>query len=232
MPNRVVMVVEDDDILAEGLKEALEDEGYTALIAPDGESALDLFRPELVDLVILDIMLPGVDGFYVCEELRKGAYKVPILFLSAKNTDDDRIRGIDAGGDDYLPKPFNLEELLARVKAILRRQEWLASPKDDIEGLVRIGRATVDFKSYRLTFGKEQVELSVKECMMLKLLYLRRGQVVPREKIINAVWGAGIKPTTRTVDNFIVRLRRWIEPDPDEPRYIRTVRGTGYQLVQ
>ena len=231
MPDRVVMVVEDDEILAEGLKEALEDEGYTALVAPDGERALEQFKPELVDLVILDIMLPGVDGFYVCEELRKGAYKVPILFLSAKNTDDDRIRGIEAGGDDYLPKPFNLDELLARVKAIFRRQEWLTSPKADVDGLVRIGKATVDFKSYELTTGDEQVELSVKECMMLKLLYLNRGQVVPRGKIISAVWGAGATPTTRTVDNFIVRLRRWIELDPDEPHFIRTVRGTGYQLV-
>jgi two-component system alkaline phosphatase synthesis response regulator PhoP len=224
------MVVEDDELLAEGLKEALEGEGYDIILAADGETALSKFDPGTVDLIILDIMLPGIDGFAVCEKLRQEGHKVAILFLSAKDAYDDRIRGIEAGGDDYLPKPFNLEELLARIRAIFRRIEWAGAPFAEASTTVSIGKAKVDFRSFSATRESERVGLSSKECAILKLLYVNRGEVVPREKVIHAVWGAKAAPTTRTVDNFIVRLRKLIEPDVDHPRHIQTVRGIGYRL--
>ncbi len=231
MPKRVITLVEDDELLSEGLKETLEEEGYGVILAQDGEAALAGFNPDLVDLIILDIMLPGIDGFSVCEQLRQAGHKVPILFLSAKDADDDKIRGIEAGGDDYLPKPFNLDELLARIHAIFRRLEWAGMPTEETSVPVRIGQAEVDFRSFSATREGNRVRLSSKECAILKLLYINHGRVVPRDRIIQAIWGAGASPTTRSVDNFIVRLRRWIEPDPDRPRHIRTVRGVGYQLT-
>jgi len=230
VPDRLIMVVEDDELLSEGLREALEAEGYGVILAKDGEAALAGFNPDLVDLIILDIMLPGIDGFTVCEQLRQQGHKVAILFLSAKDAYDDRIRGIETGGDDYLPKPFNLEELLARIRAIFRRIEWVKTPSEETSGRVTIGMAGVDFGSFSATCAGKRVALSAKECAILKLLYINHGKVVPRERIIRAVWGAGATPTTRTVDNFIVRLRKLIEPNPNQPKHIRTVRGVGYRL--
>jgi two-component system alkaline phosphatase synthesis response regulator PhoP len=226
-----VLVVEDELHLAEGIRANLEAEGYAVEVVGDGEAALERWRDGEIDLIVLDVMLPLRDGFSVCEEIRRGGGRVPILFLTAKNTEDDRVRGLEAGGDDYLGKPFNLRELLLRVRGMVRRQAWYGAlpPTGDT---LRIGEKTVDFRSYLVEDeAGERVLLAQKEIMILKVLAERAGEVVSREEILDRVWGYDVFPSTRTVDNFIVRLRRRFESDPAEPRYFHTVRGVGYRFT-
>jgi len=225
-----LLVVEDEAHLAEVIADNLELEGWEVETVADGELALERVRGSSPDLVLLDVMLPGMDGFTVCETLRAEGNRVPILFLTARGGQPDRIRGLELGGDDYLGKPFDLPELILRVRAILRRSEWAASPSPAGERLV-LGDAVVDFGSYRAHVGGRSLELSVKEIMILRCLAEQPGAVVSRSAIIDRVWGYDVFPTLRTVDNFIVRLRRVLEPDPRNPRYIHTVRGTGYRLT-
>lgn len=226
-----VLVVEDELRLAEGIAENLEAEGYDVEMVHDGESALTRFRDGGIDLIVLDVMLPKRDGFSVCETIRREGGKVPILFLTAKNSTDDRIRGLEAGGDDYLGKPFNLRELLLRVHGMLRRQDWYVAPPSEGDTVI-IGDYTVDFATYEVSDGLGRVEpLAQKEVMILKLLVERGGQVVSRDEILDHVWGYDVFPSTRTVDNFIVRLRKRLEPDPAEPKFIHTIRGVGYRFT-
>jgi two-component system alkaline phosphatase synthesis response regulator PhoP len=175
-------------------------------------------------------MLPGLDGFSVCDALRQEGNAVPILFLTAKNTRDDRVRGLELGGDDYLAKPFDLTELILRVRAILRRTEWARSESPAGDAL-ELGPARVDFRTNRVVRADREFELSPKETLILRCLAERPGEVVSRADIVDRVWGYDAFPTLRTVDNFIVRLRRLLEPDPKSPRYIHTVRGSGYRLT-
>ncbi len=225
-----LLVVEDEVHLAEVIADNLTLEGYAVRVIGEGLLALAAIRDEAPDLVLLDVMLPGLDGFSVCERLRAEGNAVPILFLTARAGQDDRLRGLQLGGDDYLGKPFDLRELILRVKAILRRTEWLAGPSPAGDAL-NLGEARVDFRAGSAAVGGRTLDLSAKEMMILRCLAERPGEVVSRAEILDRVWGYDAFPTSRTVDNFIVRLRRLLEPDPRNPRYIHTVRGSGYRLT-
>jgi len=229
MPERL-LVVEDEAHLAEVIADNLAVEGYAVEVVGDGVQALERARAEPPALILLDVMLPGLDGFTVCERLRAEGSEVPVLFLTARNENDDRVRGLELGGDDYLGKPFDLRELILRVRAILKRSQWLREPSLAGERLV-LGDAVVDFKTFTAKVGGRETKLSTKETLILKALAERAGEVVSRSEILDRVWGYDAFPTTRTIDNFIVRLRRILEPDPGEPRYLHTIRGTGYRLT-
>jgi two-component system alkaline phosphatase synthesis response regulator PhoP len=230
MTGERLMVVEDEAHLAEVIADNLKLEGWVVDVIADGKQALNAIRESPPDLVLLDVMLPGMDGFTVCETLRAEQCHVPILFLTAKSGRDDRVRGLQLGGDDYLGKPFDLVELILRVRAILRRGEWYRAPSSAGDTLV-LGDVSIDFATFMVTRADDSVELSQKETMILRCLAEQAGAVVSRADIVKHVWGYDAFPTLRTIDNFIVRLRRLIEPDPRNPRYIHTVRGTGYRLT-
>jgi two-component system alkaline phosphatase synthesis response regulator PhoP len=230
MSGERLLVVEDEANLATVIADNLELEGYTVDIAGDGPKALEKVRSWEPALVLLDVMLPGIDGFQICEQLRKESNQVPILFLTAKSENDDRVRGLEAGADDFLTKPFDLRELILRVRAILRRTTWFATPSEAGDSLI-LGEARIHFPSFTASVDGREVRLSSKETMILRLLAERAGEVVPRADILDQVWGYDAFPTTRTIDNFVVRLRRLIEPDPRNPRYLHTVRGIGYRLT-
>ena len=228
------MIVEDEAHLAEVIADNLQLEGFEVQVVGDGGEALERIRSDPPALVLLDVMLPGLDGFSVCEKLRAEDNQVPILFLTARSSGDDRVRGLELGGDDFLGKPFDLRELMLRVRAILRRTQWFQAPSSAGDKL-RLGDAEIDFKSFSAQIesarGPKRVDLSQKETMILRCLAERPGEVISRAEILDRVWGYDAFPTARTIDNFIVRLRRSLEPDPHNPRYIHTVRGTGYRLT-
>ncbi len=228
-----ILVVDDEEALADGIAENLQAEGHLTTIARDGLAALDLLRSQSFDMVLLDVMMPGMDGFGVCKTLRDEGNQIPILFLTAKSSADDRIHGLEMGGDDYLPKPFALRELLLRVNIILRRTRWYrADPEQDAESTLSFEDNVFDYRSYvgKSWDGKEQT-LSHKEAMILKTLAERDGEVVSREFILEQVWGYEVFPSTRTIDNFIVRLRKRFEREPDHPKHIHTIRGVGYRFT-
>lgn len=224
-----ILVVEDEVHLAAGIQENLEAEGYSVELAPDGRAGLEQIRSGDYDLVILDVMLPRMDGYALCETVRAEGNDVAILFLTVRGTSLDRVRGLELGGDDYLAKPFDLRELLLRVKAILRRQKWYSSSPPG--GVLRFGGNEFDFHRFRGRSwdGNDQV-LTHKEAMILRVLAQKEGQVVSREEVLEKVWGYDVFPSTRTIDNFIVRLRKRFEPEPDRPRFFHTVRGMGYRF--
>ena len=225
-----ILIVEDEEHIAEGIELNLEAEGYDTVVANDGHSALEYWRQGGFDLIILDIMLPGRDGLEVCRTIRREAGRVPVLFLSARDHEDDRIEGLLAGGDDYMTKPFNLKELILRVATIFRRQVWYSTSSID-ENKFAFGDYWVDFNSYRASGVDGETELSQKEVMIMKFLAEHADEVVTRDMILNAVWGYNVYPSSRTVDNFIVRLRKVFEPDQTSPRYIHTIRGAGYKFT-
>ena len=226
---RRILVVEDDAHLADGLAINLELEGYEPLLAASAEDGLEAWRRGGIDLILLDVMLPGMDGFAFCGHVRQAADRVPILFLTARGGNQDRIRGLDEGGDDYITKPFDLQELLARIKSIFRRQDWLRG--QEVPVTVRIGRAEVNLRTFQATTPDGAIDLKEKEAMILRLLFEQQGKPVDRQTILDRVWGFGAYPTSRTVDNFILSLRKIIETDPARPRHIVTVHGVGYRLV-
>jgi two-component system alkaline phosphatase synthesis response regulator PhoP len=227
-----VLVVDDERHLALGIAENLELEGYRATVAGDGEEALERLAGEEFDLVVLDVMMPRKDGLAVCAELRATGNNVPVLFLTARSELDDRLRGLEAGGDDYLAKPFALRELLLRVGAIVRRTSGYRERAEAAATLGFEGNE-VDFRSYRAVgWDGEEHALTHKEAMILRTLADREGEVVSREEILEAVWGYEVFPSTRTIDNFILRLRRRFERDPEAPRHLHTVRGVGYRFTR
>lgn len=220
-----ILVVEDDSSLLFGLQKNLEFEGFEVLVASDGESGLQRAIDDRPDLIVLDVMLPRMNGFEVCEILRRNDISTPVIFLTAKSLDSDKITGLDLGGDDYMTKPFNVGELLARIKTVLRRVkseggEILAF--DDLE--IDIGGRVVRVRD-------EEVILTSKEFDLLQFLATSAGKVLPRETILQKVWGFDYYGTARTIDNFINRLRHKIEHDPLKPRHILTVRGVGYKFA-
>ncbi len=227
-----ILLVEDELNLARGIRENLEAEGHAVDVTGNGRVALDRIRAEEYALVILDVMLPGMDGFTVCETARREGRDTPVLFLTARGGVDDRIRGLEAGGDDYLPKPFQLKELLLRVAAILRRR-MRYDAMTALEPVVRFGDNEFDFRSFRGRSwdGADQI-LTQKEAMILKVLAERAGEVVWRDEILDRVWGEEVLPSTRTIDNFIVRLRKRFEMEPERPRHFHTVRGVGYRFTR
>lgn len=228
MNQRRILVVEDEEHLAEGIKFNLECEGYRAEIETNGLEALNRLRDEEFDLIILDVMLPGIDGFEVCKKLRANDDRTPILFLTARKSSEDRVTGLTLGGDDYMPKPFNLKELLARVQAILRRRAWTKADRELKE--ISFGPYTVNFTRMESEGPKGKLRLNRRESLILKLLAERKGEPVSRNEILDRAWGTDRFPTDRTIDNFIVKLRQMFEDNPRKPRYIRTVRGIGYRL--
>jgi two-component system alkaline phosphatase synthesis response regulator PhoP len=227
-----ILLVEDEENLHEALKLNLELEGYDVISAFDGAAALKAVQSEYFDLIILDVMLPEMDGINVTETIRLKNYEVPILILSARNSSSDRVLGLKKGADDYLTKPFNLEELLLRVKKLIEKNKKLQD-KETIGIHYSFGNNTIDFKAQEATkVTGEKIQLSKKETMLLKLLIENKNEVVPREKILQAVWGYNVYPTTRTIDNFILNFRKYFEDDSRNPKYFHSVRGVGYKYSE
>lgn len=227
-----ILLVEDEENLHDALKLNLELEGYEITSAYNGNEALKAVKDEYFDLIILDVMIPNVDGITVTETVRLQNNDVPILILSAKNTSADRVLGLKKGADDYMVKPFNLEELLLRVdKLILKNKKLL--DKETVGDTYEFGNNKVDFKAQvATTWNKQNIELSKKESMLLKLLIENKNEVVTREKILQAVWGYNVFPTTRTIDNFILNFRKYFEKDSRNPKYFHSVRGVGYKYTE
>ncbi len=221
-----LLIIEDELPMRTALCETLQAEGYKVRAAADGVAGLERALSEEHDLILLDIMMPKLDGFEMCRELRRRGRKTPVLMLTAKGLIDDRVQGLDAGADDYLVKPFAMRELLARVRALLRRSER----EDSAPEILTLGGAVVDFVRRLAMRDGREVELSQKEYAMLRLMAARPGETISRETFLDEVWEYNAWPTTRTVDNFIAALRSKLEPDPERPRYIETVRGSGYRL--
>lgn len=227
-----VLLVEDEENLHEALKLNLELEGYEVTSAMDGAAALKAVENEYFDLIILDVMLPEMDGISVTETIRISNNEVPILILSAKNSSADRVLGLKKGADDYLTKPFNLEELLLRVHKLINKNKKLQD-KSTLGDSYSFGKSTIDFKAQEATdINGQRIQLSKKETMLLKLLIENKNEVVPREKILQAVWGYNVYPTTRTIDNFILNFRKYFEEDSRNPRYFHSVRGVGYKYSE
>jgi len=224
-----VLVIEDEAALADVLADNLREEGLEVLTADDGEAGARAWREERPDLVVLDVMLPRTNGFALCERMRQAGDDTPVLYLSARGDADDRVRGLAAGGDDYLPKPFHLPEFLLRVRALLRRRGWGGGPAS---AEVRFAGHRVDLRSWTAELADGRREpMGEREFHIFRLLSERAGQVVSRDDILDAVWGGDAFPSSRTVDNFVVRLRKLFEPDPSAPRYFHTVWGVGYRFT-
>ncbi len=225
-----ILLVEDEESLMDAIRLNLEMEDYTVVPAVTGTDALELLRNQKFDLAILDVMLPGIDGFTICETIRGEGSRTPVLFLTAKSAATDRIKGLKIGGDDYLTKPFNLEELLLRVERLLQRTQ----PVEEINEMTkyRFGENTIDFTTYEtVSRNIGQKTLTDKECRLLRLLIERENEVVSREEILELIWGNDKSPSARTIDNFVVTFRKYFEPDPREPRYFHSVRGVGYKFT-
>ena len=224
-------MVEDEENLHEALKLNLELDGYDVTSAFDGAAALKAVEAEYFDLIILDVMLPEMDGINVTETIRLNNNEVPILILSAKNTSADRVLGLKKGADDYLTKPFNLEERLLRVHKLIDKNKKLQD-KSTIGDSYSFGNNRIDFKGQEAMGKQGKISLSKKETMLLKLLIENKNEVVPREKILQAVWGYNVYPTTRTIDNFILNFRKYFEEDSRNPKYFHSVRGVGYKYSE
>lgn len=221
-----LLIIEDELPMRTALCETLTSEGYKVRSAADGEAGLHRALTEEHDLILLDVMMPKLDGYALCAELRRRGRKTPVLMLTAKGMVDDRVSGLDAGADDYLVKPFAMRELLARVRALLRRQEREAAAPERLT----LGEVEIDFLNQTARRGRVALELTQKEFAMLRLMASRPNEVISRETFLDEVWEYNAWPTTRTVDNFILTLRAKLEPDTESPRYIETVRGAGYRL--
>ena len=240
-----VLIVEDEKHLADGLRFNLEAEGYEVETAADGETALRLLLDDgaRFDVVVLDVMLPGVDGFHVAAELRGAGSFVPVLMLTARGRPEDVLRGFESGADDYLPKPFELAVLIARIKALLRRRDWLqndrattkteetAPPSKVEDDTFAFDGKTIDFSALELRTRERTLRLTLMEAELLRHLVRRAGQVVSRKSLLEEVWGLRDDTDTRAIDNFVVRLRKYIEDEPSRPRHLLTVRGVGYRFV-
>lgn len=221
-----ILIVEDEAPMRLALEDCLAAEDYRVLTASDGAAGLNRAIADKPDLILLDLMMPRLDGFSVCRELRRLGHTMPILILTAKGQLEDRVRGLDLGADDYLVKPFSMDELLARVRALLRRFERAAPPVREL----RLGDVRLDFGRQQAWRKKQALHFTAKEMAMLRLLAEASGETVPREKFLDVVWGYGAFPTTRTVDTHIASLRAKLEPDAANPRWIKTVHGVGYRL--
>jgi two-component system alkaline phosphatase synthesis response regulator PhoP len=226
-----ILLVEDEENLHEALKLNLELEGYEVTSAFDGAAALKAVENEFFDLIIMDVMLPEIDGISVSERIRLEGNEVPILILSARNSSADRILGLKKGADDYLTKPFNLEELLLRVDKLINKSKRILS-KEAVADEYSFGKNTINFKALEATNKQgKKFPLTKKEAMLLKLLVENKNEVVPREKILQAVWGYNVYPTTRTIDNFILNFRKYFEDDSRNPKYFHSVRSIGYKFT-
>jgi len=229
MPARkTILIIEDEPHIVLGLKDALEFEGFRVASAGKGRDGVTLAKHEKPDAVLLDLMLPDVNGYRVCEELRRWNPFVPIIMLTARSQELDKIRGLDAGADDYVTKPFSIGELIARIRAIFRRASRTPGTTPEV---IAIGKTQVNLTGQTVQRDEKEEQLSFYEVELLRLLHERLGQPVAREEILSKIWGLEASSTNRTVDNFIVKLRKKLEAQPDKPQHILTVYGFGYKLV-
>lgn len=229
-----ILVVEDEAHLAQGLRFNLEAEGHSVVITDNGEQALTwlLAQGTIFDALVLDVMLPGKDGFAVASELRQAHNYIPVLMLTARSRPEDVLRGFESGADDYLPKPFNLAILIARIASLLRRKQWAAAPAEENNGeRFNFADKTIDFQRLQLRAGKKTYQLTLMETELLRYLIQNSGRPVSRKELLENVWNLKEDTDTRAIDNFIVRLRRYIEAEPSKPQHLTTVRGLGYQFV-
>jgi DNA-binding response OmpR family regulator len=230
-----ILIVEDEQHIADGLRFNLEADGYQAEIAHDGETALDMLKGAQFDAIVLDVMLPGIDGFAVAKTLREQKNFTPILMLTARSRPEDVLKGFEAGTDDYLPKPFDLEIFVARLKGLLRRHEW-SKGKSESDTPTRastfeLNGKTIDFDNLELISGDGVIQLTLMEMKLLRFLIENEGRTVSRKTILEDVWNLQEDTDTRAIDNFIVRLRKYLEDEPNNPKFVRTVRGVGYKFV-
>ncbi len=224
-----ILIIEDEPDMQSGIKDNLEFEGYEVETASDGKEGLTKIISGRFDLVLLDVMLPLMSGFDVCKKVRHENNDTPIIFLTAKGEEIDKVIGLESGGDDYLTKPFSLRELLARVKAVLRRTQ--KSTNTSASKVTEIGRLSVDFETYTATVDQQPVKMTSKEFEILQYLLKHKNATISRDSLLDNVWGYDFQPTARTIDNFILKLRQKIEDNPNEPEIIITVHGMGYRLV-
>jgi DNA-binding response OmpR family regulator len=223
-----ILIIEDEPEMQRGLRDNLEFEGYTVLVVGDGKKAMETIRSAAFDLILLDVMLPGMSGFDICKTARTEGIATPIIMLTAKGEEVDKVLGLEFGADDYITKPFSLRELLARVKAVLRRTP--VAEKSAAKH-VTIGMLAVDFESYTAVKKGKPVTMTSKDFDILRYLWTHQQQVISRDDLLKHVWGYDESISSRTVDNFIVKLRKNIEKDPAKPRHIITIHGTGYKLI-
>ena len=231
MKEKKILLVEDEKHLAKGLTFNLKREGYKVTLAEDGAAAIDCLGKDEFDMMVLDLMLPKMSGMEVIKKVRETNIRFPVLMLTAKSNDEDRTLGLEAGADDYLTKPFHLPELLLRVKGILRRKDWYEEPVRNLE-YFEFDNMWVDFKTGKAKGCEGEFYLTTKEVLVMILLITNRGKVVTREELLEKVWGYSPNTETRTVDNFISRLRKYFEKKPQKPRYIVTIREKGYQFTK
>ena len=224
-----ILIVEDEPSMLMGLKDNLEFEGYEVDTAEDGESGLDKISGNKYSLVLLDVMLPKISGFDVCKKVREKGIETPIILLTARGEEIDKVLGLEFGADDYITKPFSLRELLARIRAVLRRTQNHSTKPE--ESKVQIGRLSIDFSSFEGFVQGEEVKMSHKEVEILHYLWGKRNQIVSRDDLLDQIWGTEYQPTSRTIDNFVLKLRQKIEEDPNHAKIILTVHGVGYRLV-
>ena len=227
-----VLVVEDDPAILRGLADNLRFEGYEVLTAADGETGYRMQREGKPDLILLDLMLPRMSGLELCRKLRGEGIQTPILMLTARGEESDRVLGLDLGADDYMAKPFSVRELMARVRALLRRSQPNADSAPELPDDLRFGESEIDFRSYEARRNGEPLEMTRKEFAILRYLASRTGDVVTRDELLNAVWGYDTYPSSRTVDNHVAGLRAKLERDASQPEHIRTVHGVGYKFVR
>ena len=225
-----LLLVEDEPHIAQGLIFNLEEEGYQVTHVESGEQALEQLGEKSYALIILDLALPGISGLAVCEQLRKQENQIPILMLTARGTEQDRITGLSKGADDYLTKPFNLKEFLLRVAALLRRANW--QPDHSVSKIYSFGENRIDLETHRAETTHGTIQLTELEMKMLLLFFAEEGKILSRGDLLKQVWGMSPETETRTLDNFIVRLRKYFEPEPAKPRFFRTVRGRGYSFIR
>ena len=226
-----ILLAEDEENLRSTIRLNLEMEGYEVTEAPDGKKAFDAFRSAHFDLIVLDVMMPEMDGYTLCQRIRLENTDVPVIFLTAKGAGDERIKGLKLGADDYLAKPFNLEELLLRVRRLVKRSVQKTEGRKEPQQY-RFGSCEVNFITFEITgINGEHITLSKREIQLLKLLIERKGEVVSREEILRTVWEYDVYPSTRTIDNYIVSFRKYFEENPREPRHFFSVRGVGYKFI-
>lgn len=226
-----ILIVEDEEHLAEGLKFNLELEDYEVEIANNGRSALEILAENEFDAIVLDVMLPEIGGFEIAKKLRSSKNFTPILMLTALGKPEDVLQGFEAGTDDYLPKPFDLSIFLARLKGLLRRKKWLQQETEKTDDIFIINGKTIDFQNLELQTESETLQLTLMEAKLLRHLIENEGKAVSRKTILGEVWGLNQDTDTRAIDNFIVRLRRLLEDEPNSPKILQTVRGVGYKFV-
>ena len=232
MPMKIkVLIVEDDPHILLGLEEVLKSDGFDVAVCNRGDQAIEAVKKQRPTLIVLDVMLPGLSGYDICKELRARKVATPILMLTAKGQEIDKVLGLELGADDYVTKPFGVRELLARIHALLRRTAEAPAPQADARAPFQIGAVTIDPKTFQLKRGKVIEELTARELKLLQLFAAQRGEVLSRDRLLNEVWGYNYYGTTRTLDQVIVQLRKKLGDNGDDPKHLLTVHGVGYKLA-